>query len=317
MIICEICDEQYNNAIGLQNHIRQTHKLTSQLYYDTYIKINNEGICKICGKSTAFMGLTKGYRIYCSKKCASNDFEVIKRTQQTCIDKYGVSNPLNTKEAQEKAKNTCVERYGVICPLSAPIVREKIKATNREKYGNDNVLVSKYGKEKSKQTLQNKYGVDNAIFIKGNLEKVNSKEAKNKMSETKRKNGTFNTSKPEDRAYEQLISIFGIDNVKRNYKSEKYPHLCDFYIPSEDLYIELNLHWTHGGHWFDETNEEDISKLTIWKEKSKNSTYYKYAIKTWTNYDVIKRHDIEKLNHLVFWTEKEVKEWIKEKAIHL
>jgi len=33
--------------------------------------------------------------------------------------------------------------------------------------------------------------------------------------------------------------------------------MCDFYIPSEDLFIELNRHWSHGGHFYDPNNIED------------------------------------------------------------
>lgn len=313
-MICEMCNTSYEN---LSSHIWQSHHIKIKIYYDTYIKRENEGICPICNKETTFLGLNKGYRIYCSKKCASNSPEVIVKTQNTNMIRYGVADTRNTKEVQEKVKQTNYLRYGASSPLKSPKVRLKIEQTNEIRYGNKNIFATDYGKNKIIQTLRKKYNVENAIFINGNIEKVNSIEATKKANETKRKNGTFNTSKIEEWTYSQLKSIFEEYNVKHNYYCERYPHNCDFYIVSLDLFIELNITWTHGGHWFDETNEEDINKLTKWKEKSENSTYYKYAIKTWTNYDVIKRHDIEKLNHLVFWTEKEVKEWIKEKAIHL
>ena len=47
--------------------------------------------------------------------------------------------------------------------------------------------------------------------------------------------------------------VLSIDDVKeiyndviRSYSTDKYPYNCDFYIPSKDVYIECNFHWTHG-----------------------------------------------------------------------
>ena len=312
MIECEICNTMFPSYSSLSNHIRQTHKIDSHTYFDTYIKKQNDNICLICGKPTKFLGLHKGYRTYCSKKCASNDPNIIQKTQNTNIIKYGVSNPMNQEKCQKQAKLTKLQKYGTEQSLKSDIVREKIKSTNKIRYGNENIFASNYGKKKIKETMQEKYGVDNAVYLPGNLEKLNSKEATEKSIETKRKNGTFNTSKPEDEAYEELVKIFG--TVKRQYKSEVYPFLCDFYIPSEDLYIELNLHWTHGFHWFDENSKEDQETLEKWKEKAKNSKYYQYAINTWTIRDVEKRQIVEenKVNYLVFWSKQNFYNYIKE-----
>ena len=88
-------------------------------------------------------------------------------------------------------------------------------------------------------------------------QKYDFKALNAKANETKRLNGTFNTSKPEEDAYVLLCDHFSKDDVIRQYYSEKYPFNCDFYIKSLDTYIECNFNWTHGGHWFDENNEED------------------------------------------------------------
>ena len=61
------------------------------------------------------------------------------------------------------------------------------------------------------------------------------------------------------------------------------------------MFIECNFSWTHGGHWFDEANEEDLKTLQRWKDKGTN--YYLNAINTWTVRDVEKRNCAEK-NHL-------------------
>lgn len=88
---------------------------------------------------------------------------------------------------------------------------------------------------------------------------------------------------------------------------------CDFYIASWDLFIELNAHWTHGGHWFDATNDDDLRRLQIWR--SKKSTYYESAIHIWTERDPLKRKVavLNGLNYLVFWDVNlhDSKEWLK------
>lgn len=111
---------------------------------------------------------------------------------------------------------------------------------------------------------------------------------RNRVNDVMRVNNSFNRSIPEDRYYEELVKKYGEDDVVRWYSDERYPFVCDFYIPSEDLFIELNRHWTHGGHPFDELNVDDISKLEIWEELAKSSKYYKNAIYVWTELDVKK-----------------------------
>lgn len=85
------------------------------------------------------------------------------------------------------------------------------------------------------------------------------------------------------------------------YKDSRYPYSCDFYIKSKDLFIELNLHWTHGGHPFDKNNPEDLVKLNAWKEKE--NKYYNNAIHTWTELDVNKKMCAEehKLNYITIY----------------
>lgn len=120
---------------------------------------------------------------------------------------------------------------------------------------------------------------------------------RNSINDVMRQNNSFNKSDSEDKYYLQLVNKYGKDDVIRWYSDERYPFVCDFYIPSEDKFIELNKHWTHGGHLFDELSLEDISKLEYWEEMAKTSKYYKNAIYTWTILDV-KKNKIAKENNL-------------------
>ena len=68
--------------------------------------------------------------------------------------------------------------------------------------------------------------------------------------------------------------------------------------------------WTHGEHAYNK--EKDKNKLIQSEEKSKNSNFYKCAIKVWTIKDPEKR-DCANRNHLNFkevWSLKEGKEFI-------
>ena len=130
------------------------------------------------------------------------------------------------------------------------------------------------------------------------------------MYATKRKNGTFNSSKPEDMSYVLLCEVFGKNDIERQHKDDRYPFLCDFYVKSKDLYIECNYHWTHGKHWFDEKCEDDLKMLQQLKQKNIEKAQdghvknmYAHAIYVWTQLDLKKRDAAIKnqLNYKVFW----------------
>ena len=159
------------------------------------------------------------------------------------------------------------------------------------------------GKYKQQQTVMKNWSVKHIS---------QSEEIKRRKNETYKKNNTFNTSKQENEVYFKLLKIFNKDDVYRNFKDERYPFNCDFYIKSLDLFIECNFHWSHSGHWFKENNIDDINKLKLWKEKAVKSQYYKNAITTWTIRDVNKKITAEKqqLNYIVFWNYSDFQLWL-------
>ena len=119
---------------------------------------------------------------------------------------------------------------------------------------------------------------------------------------TKRKNNSFHISKPEEKLFEELKSKYGEENVIPQYKDkERYPYYCDFYIKSEDLFIELNAHWTHGGRPYDKDDDFCKEQLERWIEKSKQSKFYEKAIHTWTVVDV-KKQQCAKEHNLNYMT---------------
>lgn len=214
------------------------------------------------------------------------------------------------KLRDERTKEVCLEKYGVTNPFAADEVKEKIKQSMLERHGVEYVGQAEISKQKTKEAFIKHYGVDSYAktdefkrnYI-ANVHKYKIKEFK-----TKKLNGTCNTSKSEEAYYNILIKKYGKDNVIRQYIEERYPYHCDFYIASEDLFIELNLSWTHGDHPFNSENYDDLAKLAEWKNRAKKSDYYKNAIETWTKRDTAKLATAKKncLNYITYYKESEL-----------
>lgn len=131
-----------------------------------------------------------------------------------------------------------------------------------------------------------------------------SREERNlKIYQAKKENGSFGISSCEKIVYVELITKFGKEDVFREYRSDLYPYRCDSYIKSLDLYIELNIYFTHGGHFYDAKNKDDMMMLKLWREKSIDSDHYKSAIDTWTIKDLQKKQTAidNNLNYLAFF----------------
>lgn len=123
-----------------------------------------------------------------------------------------------------------------------------------------------------------------------------------------KENNSFHFSKGEELLYSKLVDVFGIDGVKREHFSDKYPYKCDFYIEPIDTYIEYNGFWHHGGHWFDKENPDDITMLAEWERKAETSQNYRKAIYTWCVRDIEKRTCAinNNINYIVLWNTEDI-----------
>jgi len=79
---CQICRKQFSSR-GMGQHLQKTHRVSVKDYYDQYLKKPKEGLCKTCGKPTAFRTFTSGYSSYCCQYCTTQDPEVAQRASQT------------------------------------------------------------------------------------------------------------------------------------------------------------------------------------------------------------------------------------------
>ena len=63
-------------------------------------------ICPVCGKETPFRNIIHGYSEFCSVNCSYKGKSRIEKSKQTCLKKYGVTNPSQSKEIQKKKQET-------------------------------------------------------------------------------------------------------------------------------------------------------------------------------------------------------------------
>lgn len=138
-----------------------------------------------------------------------------------------------------------------------------------------------------------------------------SEEQKEKYINSMRKTGWYkHKTKIEIEIHNLLIEKYGEEDVIYQYKEERYPFLCDFYIKSQDLFIEVNNYWTHNNHPFDPNNEDDLKQVKEWEEKSKIKSQYLVALDVWTKRDVLKFKTAKEnnLNYIAIYTLEEFKQ---------
>lgn len=71
-------------------------------------------------------------------------------------------------------------------------------------------------------------------------------------------------------------------------RDERYPFHCDFYVKSLDLFIELNLHWTHGKHPFNQRSKDDIEEIDNLAFKARDHEAILSKLRTWLSSDPTK-----------------------------
>ena len=337
--ICKICNENIRNN-QFKRHIEQ-HNISQQNYYDKFF---GKHYCPVCGKETKFKDVLIGYNIYCSRSClikSSIHCESVKLTKTirygnpyyTNPEKCRITLANKSKEQKEKEyakvkatklerygnetynnsdkyKETCLKRYGTTSTFAADSVKKKISDKYQSKSDEEKRAIyakrqATFDSKTEEEMLEIGQKHREAYLNKSDEEKD---EINHKRYLTKKKNHSFKVSKIEDNCYSQLLLKY--PNAKHSYKSILYPFVCDFYIPEIDLYIELNFHWTHGGHPYDKRKDKD--KLDIWKEKAKKSKYFENAINTWTIRDVYKVQiaNQNNINLLVFYNNNDFDTWL-------
>lgn len=142
------------NGGAASNHYNKNEKLKESInYYTSYLPKESKQvekwfhilydlkeyippICCICGKPARFVNLLEGYREHCSALCSRKNKTVIQKSRQTCLKKYGCTNPSQSPEIREKTKKTLFKNYGVTETFKSDIIIKKGLQTKKERYEN-------------------------------------------------------------------------------------------------------------------------------------------------------------------------------------
>lgn len=155
--------------------------------------------CPVCGSPLKFQ---QAYKTTCGKStCLSSmtsiiqsNPDVIKKKEQTMIEKYGVAYSIQNPESNQKRIKTVIEKYGVDSASKSDVIKKKVAETNLRRYGSKTPSgnakvrakmhqtnlkrygVKEYGasldcKKKSKKTCNERYGTDYYMLTK-NFESI-------------------------------------------------------------------------------------------------------------------------------------------------
>lgn len=330
LVICgthqQIIKNQINRNIKkkLFNIYNKNFPVT-ELVYLLQHKNNLESLnifCK-CGNKNPYIGYLNSYQVHCSSKCGANDPIVRKKFINTSNKNFGVDNPNKHRSVREKIENKCLQKFGYKSNWASPDPKLNGRATRLILYNVENCFASKNPELNGIATRRRKRGVDNYAQTQEWKDKFKNKEwvdnINQKIYNAKKKNGTLNTSKLEIKCYKKLLTKF--PNALHSYRDKnRYPFVCDMYIPESDLFVECHFGWRHGGEPFDPNNIKHIEKLNLWKLKAEEINFkgkkkksYLNAIYQWTELDVRKLKTFQEncLNYKIFYTEKEFDDWLE------
>ena len=129
------------------------------------------------------------------------------KRNETCLERYGVANPMQVEEIKERRDQTNIELYGNKCPAANPEVRAKVHLTNLLRYGAAEIASSQYFLDKRVETWMINYGVDHCI-------KSKDVQDKRKYTLLSRYNVTCSMLLPyaREKARETWIANYGVDN---------------------------------------------------------------------------------------------------------
>ena len=218
--------------------------------------------------SKDFRKLLKYYQIKKDLKLARKN-NTYKRTHEESVaigKKSALTQRNNWINKTEKEKQNWIIR----CREIQLNLSDEVKARKKELFQAYWYNLS----EEEKQKINNK----RSIACRGVWENPNTLK---KQKETYKNNREMKgvqecRSNAEQQLYNTLIEVY-TDTLYDVKVDERYPFYCDFYIPSEDLFIELNAHPSHGRMPIDYMSAEEIAKYPLaWHDTFKRRDVLKF-----------------------------------------
>ena len=240
MIICKICGKECSDR-GIGAHVKNQHSMTPIQYYDTYYGKHK---CPICGKDTNFRSIHQGYLEFCSIKCADLERSIFK-----------TKNPQKDPQIKQKTRETCIKKYGVSNPYQIDSIKTKCITNNHTKEALDKRTKSLY------KNLENFCKANNCITMEEAL-KINPCKgwwsevdfiiykkwrkciSKDDLDIIKNYKPTNNRSKNEIKLYNLICDNFN-GTVEHSIRSIINPLELDIYIPDLKIAIEYNGCYYH------------------------------------------------------------------------
>lgn len=193
--------------------------------------------CDACGKELVRDRHAKQVKHhYCGRECLKRGFSQDGATgtafAATNFERYGSYNVFASDQIKSTTKITNLNRYGVEHAPQSQIVKDKIRTTTIERYGVNSVLCLKEIHDK---------GITEAAtpIVRA---KINWSTANVKRHQTNKHNGTYLSSKMENKFHCYLVERF--DEVQRAVDVNGWE--IDFYIPTIDTYVQFDGVYWHG-----------------------------------------------------------------------
>lgn len=268
--------------------------------------------------------------------------------ENTMLQRHGVKHNWSSKDPKLNGRAKTVELYGGSGGSSKKLL-EKMQQTKFERYGDKNYCNSKKcsetwnnksQEEKDKITQARKDGIFKKYKVYSYPEtdefkaifKDKERDSKRmaKIYKTKKENGTMtygsyvkakeclDGTKVRSNAEVEIYNCFLSAGIAVEYEhvDDRYPYLCDFYLPTYDIFIEYQGFMSHGKSGdvilgpYDEKREDHRQLLEEWKSHE-DDPFFESCIEVWTVTDPEKRIYAEKnnLNWYEFWTLEEFYIW--------
>ena len=287
--ICKICGKEFKNMRSLSKHIVLCHKeITVKTYYDLYLNTKNEGKCLYCGNPTKFISLIKGYKKWCCGKCKFLSPSFRKEAETSCLKRFGVKNPRQSKIIKDKARETFRKRYNADSSAQSVIIQEKYITTRK------NNTIKKYNTILNKDNIICKNRTNRWFFLYCNVCNLDFKISVAQFNRLiRRYNKIFCPNCKKEKHYngysyqEKELCDF----IKENYNGiilENATHILkrkeiDIYLPELKLGFEFDgTFWHADPRIYKETDiiRGNLTAADIWKhDKTKDEECRQLNIK--------------------------------------
>lgn len=276
-----ITNEEIEYYYNETNHSQYECALHFEMSVGLFIKLlKQRGIRKDTAKHSERIKLSK------KERYGNENYNNREQAKDTCLEKYGVDNPFKDVE---RVRDGMMKKFGCDHPMHNASIKQRVVSKKDYKKSTD----------KARSTYFKKTGYSNPSKNPSCIDK---------MLKTKVKNGCYDhpgTSNLEKRLEKLLKRKFG--EVIPKYRDTRYEretgymYECDFYVPSEDLFVELNAHPTHYICPYDKSNKTHIALAEQYRQSFRK--WDKVTYETWAVRDSEKRECAlrNSLNYIVLY----------------